>query len=104
MGRRIFALEPNGKGNISEAKIMTAYIGAGFTVLLPFGNGAPYDLVVDLGHRLLKVQVKTGRLRAGCVLFPTRRFSAHRAQKSKGYREDEIDVFAVYCPDNDKIY
>lgn len=98
------ATETNGKGNVSESKVMTAYIAAGFTVLLPFGNGAPYDLVVDLGHRMLKVQVKTGRLRDGCVLFPVQRISGHRGKRRKRYGESEFHIFAVYCPDNDKLY
>jgi hypothetical protein len=67
----------NAKGNVSESKVLAAYAQAGFIVLLPFGNGAPYDLVVDTGEQMLKVQVKTGRLRNGCVLFPMQRFSGH---------------------------
>lgn len=95
--------ETTGKGNLSEARVLAAYVQAGFTVLLPFGGGAPYDLVVDTGRRLLKVQVKTGRLRGGCVLFPTMRFSGHKL-RGKGYTRDDIDLFAVYCPDNDLTY
>ncbi len=91
------------KGNLSESRVLTAYIKAGFIVSLPFGGGAPYDLIVDTGNRLLKVQVKTGRLRKGCILFPTMRFSGHRGT-GKSYSEGEIDLFAVYCPDNEKIY
>lgn len=95
-------MQTNGKGNLSEAKVLTAYIQAGFTVSVPFGNGAPYDFVVDAGRRLLKVQVKTGRLRGGCVLFPTLRFSGHSG-RGRSYSAREIDVFAVYCPDNNQI-
>jgi len=93
---------PGSKGNLSELKVMTAYVQAGFVVSVPFGGGAPYDLIVDTGARLLKVQVKTGRLRNGCVIFPTQRFSGH--QKGRRYDPKEFDVFAVYCPDNDIIY
>ena len=31
-------------------------------VLLPFGNGRRYDMVVDTGNRFLRIQCKTGRL------------------------------------------
>ena len=75
----------NSKGNVSESAALNAFSKAGFVVSLPFGNGAPYDLIVDTGKRLLKVQVKTGRLRGGCVLFPAQ-------------------LFAVYCRENDTIY
>lgn len=46
------------------------------------GNGAPYDLIVDINGHLHKVQVKTGRLRNGGVIFPVRRFSGHRGKVS----------------------
>jgi hypothetical protein len=47
-------------GNKSESIALSAYLDAGFTVSLPFGTGASYDLVVDAGgQRLYKIQVKT---------------------------------------------
>lgn len=91
------------KGTVSELKVITAYVDAGFRVLLPFGNSAPYDLAIDLGPQVLKVQVKTGRLRDGCVVFPMRRYSGHSSQ-GKLYGVGEIDIFAVYCPDNQHMY
>ena len=36
-------------GNMSASKVMAAYIEAGFFVSVPFGDGCPYDLVVDTG-------------------------------------------------------
>jgi hypothetical protein len=95
---------PSGKGNLSESKVLTAYIQAGFTVSMPFGGGAPYDLIIDTGEKLLKVQVKTGRLRNGCVLFAAQRIRGHHGTQRYKYRAGEIDLFAVYCPDNDQIY
>lgn len=90
-------------GNMSELKVATAYADAGFAVAMPLGGGAPYDLIVDTGKRLLKVQVKTGRLRNGCVIFPMQRHSGHKT-KPRSYDKGEIDLFAVFCPDNAKIY
>lgn len=93
---------PSSRGNLSESKVLTKYIEAGFVVSVPFGGCAPYDLIVDTGTRLLKVQVKTGRLRNGCVIFPMQRFSGH--QSGRRYDPMEFDVFVVYCPDNETIY
>jgi hypothetical protein len=50
----------NLKGNVSESAALNAFSKAGFIVSAPFGNGAPYDLIVDTGKRLLKVQGKPG--------------------------------------------
>lgn len=92
------------KGNSSEAVVLTAYVQAGFLVSLPFGGGAAYDLVVDTGTRLLKVQVKTGKLAAGCVIFNARRHRGSKLNTFSRYRVEEVDFFAVWCPDNQQIY
>jgi hypothetical protein len=96
--------KPNTKGNISESEVLRACIRAGFIVFVPFGNGAPYDLIVDTGRRLLRLQVKTGRLRNDCVLFAAQRINGHHGSKRYKYRGGEFDFYAVYCPDNEKLY
>lgn len=92
------------KGNSSEAIVLTAYIQAGFIVSLPFGGGAAYDLIVDTGVRLIKIQVKTGRLEDGYVIYQAKR---HRGSKSNAftcYTEEDVDIFTVWCPNNREIY
>jgi hypothetical protein len=93
------------KGNSSEAIVLAAYTRAGFVVSLPFGSGAAYDLIVDAGTRLLRVQVKTGWHCNGCLLYKGRRRikdSNHNGMRR--YRVDEVDYFAVYDPNTDSIY
>ena len=97
-------LHTSGKGNISEAKVLAAYLQAGFFVSVPFGGGAPYDLIIDTGKRLFKVQVKTGRLRSGCVLFAAQRINGHQRIQRHQDGAADFGLFAIYCPDNDKIY
>jgi hypothetical protein len=93
------------RGNISEAVVMSAYIRAGFTVSVPFGTGAPYDLTVDAGPRLCKVQVKTGWLRNGCILFKgLRRVREVHPYAVRLYDESEVDYFAVYYPPAETVY
>jgi hypothetical protein len=92
------------KGNSSEAIVLTAYIQAGFLVNLPFGGGAAYDLVVDTGVRFIKVQVKTGKLGAGCISYNARRHRGSKYNTFRRYIENELDVFAVWCPDNQQLY
>jgi len=48
---------------------MLALREAGFAVLVPFGENTRYDLVIDDGERLARVQCKTGRLRSGAIVF-----------------------------------
>src|ERR1051325_9239998 len=92
------------KGNISESKVLAAFTEAGYTVLLPFGTGVAYDLVIDDGVNLSRVQMKTGRLRKGCVLFAAYSTNGSKGNQRRRDYKGKADLFAVYCPDNDKIY
>lgn len=59
------------KGNAAEAAVLAALIDAGIGILIPFGGGTPFDLVaVTPPHGdLVRIQVKSGRVRHGCVEF-----------------------------------
>jgi hypothetical protein len=93
------------RGNISESIVMTAYLQAGFNVAIPFGAGAPYDLIVDAGTGLYRIQVKTGWLRKGCILYKTkRRVREAHPYATRRYTESEVDYFAIYYPLTDSLY
>ena len=92
-------------GNVSEALVLAAYTDAGFLVSVPFGNGCAYDLVVDTGSRLYKIQVKTGWRQQGCLNFKGQRRireSGHNGMRR--YQVGEVDFFAVYYPHDGRIY
>ena len=91
-------------GNISEAKVLTLLMELGYKVSIPFGNGCSYDYVADDGAKLLRVQVKTGRLRQGCVHFAAWSHNGSRGSHHKKRYTTRADIFAVYCPDNSKLY
>lgn len=85
---------------------MVALRAAGFEVLLPFGENSRYDLVVDDGSQLMRVQCKTGRLKEGCVRFKVCSSYAHHRRPnviSRPYHGD-VDYFAVHCPDTAGVY
>jgi len=52
------------QGNIGVAKAIYEYTKMGFTVLAPLSDSSKYDLVIDDGIKLLKVQVKTSRCKS----------------------------------------
>jgi hypothetical protein len=81
--------------------IMTALLEASWAVLLPFGENTRYDLVIDDGVVLARVQCKTGRLRHGGIRFGAWSSYAHHPNPKMVTRDylGEIDYFAVYCPD-----
>jgi hypothetical protein len=84
---------------------MLALQDAGFAVLLPFGENTRYDLVIDNGTSLARVQCKTGKLSAGAVRFPTCSTSPHPNVRNP-HRDylGQIDYFAVYCPQTTGVY
>lgn len=98
-----------GIGLTSEAKILTAFVQAGFPVLLPFGEDHRYDMVIEAGGRFLRVQVKTaspcGNGDRACVRFHaySHRFIGGKFSGREAYRGD-ADLFAVYAPTTGKVY
>jgi hypothetical protein len=94
-------------GETSEAKVVAELKSLGYTVLTPFGDNEKYDLVYDSGNEFIRVQVKTGRLKDnGAIKFRLRTAGHNNTEGTyrKSYSQDEIDKFAVYCPDNNKCY
>jgi len=80
------------RGEMAEAAFLAVAAALGMCVAKPWGESSRYDLVVDTGRQLLRVQVK----------------SAHRANEyggytfhatgnsSRVYKADEIDVLVAY--------
>jgi hypothetical protein len=90
-------------GNHSESIILGAYLKEGFTVSIPFGSGASYDLLVDAGSNIYKVQVKTGWIDKGVLKYKCVRRQPE-SKRRRLYNDDEIDFLAVYCPANETLY
>jgi len=82
--------------------VLAALVQAGYRPLIPFGDGHPYDIALDNGGKLIRVQCKTGRLlREGVVFFPTAIWCRNLSYRS--YRGD-VDLFGVYCADTEQVY
>ena len=80
--------------------IASAAAELGVVVLRPMTEGRRYDLVFDVGPRLLRVQCKWGRLRRGVIVAYTGTCRlTPRGYIRSAYTADEIDAVAIYCPD-----
>ncbi len=98
-------LSTDRKGNIAEHAIALAATKLDIDVYRPVGEGGRYDLIFDLGSRLLRVQCKWAPRHEDCVLV--RAQSCRRAReglRSRGYTAEEVDAIAAYCPDADDCY
>jgi hypothetical protein len=80
---------------------LNALIRADLMVLVPFGDGSPYDLLVDTGHALIKVQVKCGRIHDDCIEFNSCGTDHGRGRMSY---EGRADVFGVHAPQLDRVF
>jgi hypothetical protein len=101
----VFDLTSSRKGAIAEAEITAAVMRHGLDVLRPLSEGGRYDLVIDTGGRLLRVQCKWATLR-GTVLDARIGTSRHtpRGYVRSTYSAREIDAVAVFSPDTDACY
>jgi PD-(D/E)XK endonuclease len=97
---------PKDTGDRTTLAVILALREKKFIVSEPFGENARYDLVMDDGDRLSRVQCKTGRLRGGAVLFATCSCYGHHFRPSESRRDylGEIDFFAVYCHETSGVY
>lgn len=93
-------------GDRTTLAVMLALRAAGLAVLLPFGENTRYDLVVDDGNHLARVQCKTGRLRGGAVRFAVCSCYGHHLQPGESRRDyqGQVDLFGVHCPDTAAVY
>jgi len=98
-------LTPSQKGAAAEAEVAAAAIRLRLQVLRPLGEGGRYDLAIDIGEKLLRVQCKWAS-RNGDVLSTrciTSRHTPHGYMRTT-YTADEIDAVAAYAPDTDRCY
>ena len=97
---------PKDIGDFSMLEIMRALRRKGYHLLIPFGENTRYDLVIDDGVNLARVQCKTGRQRNGVIEFATASSYAHHPNPKILRRNyiGEIDLFAVCCRETCAVY
>ena len=90
-------LSSNQKGAIAEGAITCAALRLGVGVFRAVADER-YDLIFDIGQRLLRVQCKTAALKRDVVLI--RCYSCRRTaggQLKRSYTSEEVDVIAAHC-------
>jgi len=65
-------LSSSQKGGLAELKVAAEAADLGFGILRPATEGLRYDLVLDVGGTLLRVQVKWATLKGLVVSIPLR--------------------------------
>jgi hypothetical protein len=91
-------LDSKKKGNLTEMQCMSAFMGQGCGVSIPFGDNSKYDFIADIDGHLFKIQVKTASQKdENAIKFSCR--STHvncSGVKNIRYNENDVDYFATY--------
>ena len=96
----------NRKGDVGELRVSSKLLEMGYVVSETITD-THYDLIAEINDEFVSVQVKVCRwseddntYRVG---FEKTNYGANGANRDL-YKEGEIDVFAIYNPDEDEIY
>ncbi|MEA2291851.1 MAG: hypothetical protein QOF17_871 [Solirubrobacteraceae bacterium] len=86
------------KGAVAEAAIAAEATRLGFDVYRPIAEGGRYDLIIDVGKRLLRTQCKWAMLHGEVVVVRIRTSRlTPRGYVRTTYDATEIDGVAAYC-------
>ena len=98
-------LTTNQKGAIAEAAVVNEAVRLGIGIWRPFSDHERYDVIFDLGERLVRVQCKHASQRRNVIVVSLRtaRRTANGMLRTL-YAAGEIDAFAAYCPETDRCY
>ena len=93
------------KGAIAEAAIALAAMKLGVDVYRPLGEGGRYDLMLDVGSQLLRVQCKWVGLRNGVLtVFCLSSRRAPEGFRRRTYSADEVDAVGAYNVELDRCF
>jgi hypothetical protein len=104
LGSLLAMLTTNQKGFIAETAVMHECAQLGVPVLKPLDDQR-YDLVLDLGSRVLRVQCKWAA-RVGDVIAIRTRTSRRgpNGHIHRSYGADEIDAIVAFCAETGRCY
>jgi hypothetical protein len=105
LGNLALVNHPKDIGDRSTLAVMFALHAAGYSISVPFGENTRYDLLLDDGETIARVQCKAARFRGGAVWFKTSSSYAHHPNPKprRSYR-GEIDYFGVHCWETGGVY
>jgi len=87
----------NIKGDIAELAVAKRFLELGYWVSLPFGDDAPYDLIIDKNGVFKRVQVKYIKPYNDTIKFRM------LSNSGRDYRKT-VDIMVGYNSDNGDCY
>ena len=90
-------------GDIGEAQAIALFTKKQIPVSKPLTNNVRYDLIIEKDNKLYRVQVKsTANIKDGKMEFATKTTNYTKGTwSSNHYSKNEVDIFFLYCLEND---
>ena len=85
-------------------QVVAELVRRGFEVLLPVGDSLRYDVTVDLGFQFRRIQIKTGRIRNGVLMFGTSSVNYEQGRLVHRHYREGADDFIAYEPQTREFY
>jgi len=95
------------KGDIAEQSVLLFALKMGWGVSKPIGDRLPYDLILDVDGKLVRIQVKSAWLDTvkQNYVVDNRRTKTNRRQMVRSlYSVEDFDFALVYIDDIDVFY
>jgi len=95
------------KADIAESAVVTELLKRGFKVLKPVGDRLPYDLALDLGGGLCRIQVKAAWFdpSKGLYAVDARRTKTNRRMmRREKYGDGDLDFAILHMEDRGAFY
>ena len=99
-------MKPKEKGDIAASHAIHYFMTNGYEVCLPIGDKRPYDLVVEQGGILQRVQVKYAGWYVGDKKYKAalRTMGGNQSfHTSKKYEETDFDLLFIYVANGRKF-
>lgn len=89
--------EQQQRGILTELRCAERFIELGFSVSFPYGNADRYDMLVDTGNRIFRVQVKTANLNenGSYTVSTVTSVATTSTRYKKHYDETQIDLLVT---------
>ena len=93
------------KGDLGVLKAQADLCAKGFLVCIPLSEHAPFDLVIFKDDVFKRVQVKARTLKQGKLTVRFEHsYSDKRGVHTRKVDMNSIDLYCIYCLDNDTCY
>lgn len=85
-------------GEITEQQVALEFLKLGYMVSKPLVQSSKYDFIVDINHKLYKIQVKTGTPKENNSYIEFATSTSHtnsQGTRNLTYSKDDVDFFAT---------